>query len=165
MRRAAVAGLLAASCLVFAPHAHANDPVAAEAAFVEGRALMSAKRYAEACPKLEASHTLEPAVGTVLNLAECFAKIGRTASAWIRYREAAAMALEKNQHEREEIARSRARELEPKLCRLTIVATNREGLVVTRDGQTVAPAALGIAVPVDPGPHVVEARAPSSLPF
>lgn len=145
----------------------AHDSVAAEAAFAEARALMGQGRFAEACPKLEASYQLEPAVGTLLNLGDCFERVGRTASAWIRFRDAAAMAATQGQREREGVARQRAAALEPRLCRLVIKegARPRADLAVTRDGAPVARAALGIPVPVDPGAHTVEATAPGSSPF
>lgn len=138
--------------------AQGHDPVAAEAAFAEARALMQKGRFDEACPKLEASLSLDPALGTLLNLGDCYEKVGKTASAWLRYREAAALALEKGQREREQIARARITALEPKLCKLTVRVAEQPEITVTRDGATVLRAAYGIPVPVDPGPHVVEAR-------
>ena len=61
--------------------AQGHDPVAAEAAFAEARALMQKGRFDEACPKLEASLSLDPALGTLLNLGDCYEKVGKTASA------------------------------------------------------------------------------------
>ena len=142
-----------------------QDPVAAEAAFAEARSLMAQGRAAEACPKLEASYALDPAVGTLLNLGDCFERIGRTASAWVRFRDAAAMAVNQNQREREAVARARAAALEPRLCRLVIKGPERSDLAVMRDQVAVARPALGIPVPVDPGPHTIEATAPGAAPF
>lgn len=143
----------------------AHDAVAAEAAFAEARALIRQGKYTEACPKLETSYALDPALGTLLNLGDCFERTGRTASAWVRYREAAAMAVQQNQREREGIARDRIAALEPRLCRLVVEAADRPGLEVRRDGALVASAALGLPVPIDPGPHVVEASAPGGTAF
>ncbi len=36
---------------------------------------------------------------------------------------------------------------------------------VTLDGQSIGPAAYATTIPVDPGPHVVRARAPGATPF
>lgn len=137
----------------------AHDTAAAEAAFAEARTLMRQGSYAEACPKLEASFTLDPALGTLMNLSDCFERTGRTASAWVRYREAAAMAVQQGHREREVIARERVAALEPALCRLVIRSQHGPGLSVRRDGAVVDHAALGLPVPVDPGTHVVLARA------
>src|SRR6476661_10803784 len=77
-----------------------SDKTTAEALFGEGRRLMSAGRYAEACPKLEASLKLDSGVGTMLNLAECYEKNGQTASAWTEFREAVSAARDAGSKDR-----------------------------------------------------------------
>jgi hypothetical protein len=143
----------------------AHDTAAAEAAFAEARALIRKGQYAEACPRLEASFALDPALGTLLNLSDCFERTGRTASAWVRYREAAAMAVQQGHRERESIARGRIAAHEPKLCRLVVRTSHGPGLDVRRDGVVVERAALGLPVPVDPGTHVITADAPGASTF
>src|SRR3954465_9465866 len=69
-----------------------GNRAAAEALFNQGRDLMTAGKFVEACPKFEASQQLDPGLGTMLNLAECYEKTGRTASAWAEYREAIPLA-------------------------------------------------------------------------
>src|SRR5215471_10148564 len=84
-RYAAAALAIAGACLMSTPRAAAQvsteDRVAAESLFTDARRLMQAGDYEHACPKLEASRRLEPALGTTLNLADCYDKLGRTASA------------------------------------------------------------------------------------
>ncbi|MDB4937371.1 MAG: putative rane protein [Labilithrix sp.] len=145
-----------------AAHAQAGDTASALALFEEGKRLTAEGSYAEGCPKLEASYHLVQKLGTLLNLADCYEKAGKTASAWARFTEAATMADRASQQERAEFARAHAAALAPKLSRLaiTIAAPAPEGLEIRRDGAVVDPAAFGSAVPVDPGVHVVEARAP-----
>ena len=166
---AATAVLLVTTSVAFVRPAEAepvaHDTAAAEAAFAEARALIRRGQYAEACPKLEASFTLDPALGTLLNLSDCFERTGRTASAWVRYREAAAMAVQQGHREREAIARGRIAALEPQLCRLVVRTSSRPNLEVTRDGVVVDRAAIGLPVPVDPGAHVVTADAPGATRF
>jgi hypothetical protein len=146
--------------------AWADNKATAEALFSEGRALATAGNCAEAIPKFQASQKLDPGVGTLLNLAECFEKVGRTASAWAEYREVISLARAAGSKEREELATQKSKALEPKLSRLQIkVAGDAAGVAITRDGEPVQPAELGVAIPVDPGKHVIEASAPGKQPF
>src|SRR5687768_12013927 len=55
---------------------------AAEVAFDEAIALSEAGKYEEACSKFEESDRLDHAMNTLFNLADCYEKIGRIASAW-----------------------------------------------------------------------------------
>src|SRR5258707_11096102 len=134
----------------------AGDKATSEALFGDGRRLMSQGNYAQACPKFEASLKLDPGVGAMLNLADCYEKNGQTASAWAEFREASSAARAAGSRDREELSRQRASALEPKLSRLTIVA-GKQSAQVTRDGTPVDSAAFGTAMPVDPGKHVIEA--------
>jgi serine/threonine-protein kinase len=148
--------------------ADAADAAASEALFNRGRQLMSEGRYAEACPKLAESQRLDPGAGTALNLAECYEKQGKTATAWVTWLEAATLAKQAGQADREDFARGRAKALEGRLPRLLIeVAPNAAvaGLRVTRSGTEVREASFGIALPVDPGEQVVEASAPGYQPW
>ncbi|MEZ4374557.1 MAG: tetratricopeptide repeat protein [Polyangiaceae bacterium] len=142
------------------------QPAGADVLFDQGRALMDAKRYAEAAEKFEESYSLDPAIGTQLNLAECYVNLGRTASAWTTYRAAAAAAAQAGQRERERYASGKAKALESKLSRMTVaVGQPVEGLVVKRNGVDVPPALWGTAVPTDPGPVTIEASAPGYEPW
>jgi hypothetical protein len=67
-----------------------SDKAAAQALFDAGKRLLSERKYAEACPKLAESQRLDPAPGTLMNLADCYEKAGLTASAWATWLEAAA---------------------------------------------------------------------------
>src|SRR5687767_11843809 len=66
-----------------------GDAAASEALFREGRRLMKAGDYEGACPKLEESLRLDPALGTLFNLASCEEQLGRWATAWQHWRQAA----------------------------------------------------------------------------
>lgn len=147
--------------------AEAFDSAGAEVLFREGKQLMDQKNYTAACPKLAESYRLDPATGSLLALALCYERAGKLASAWVAYTDAAARAKREGQEDREQGARARARELEPKLARLVVnvEAPDTPDLVVTRDGVLLGAAALGSAIPVDQGQHVVEARAPGREPF
>jgi hypothetical protein len=138
----------------------ARADAAAEALFGEGRELMTAGKTAEACDRFQRSQLLEPKVGTLLNLGDCREREGQLAAAWAAFMEASSLAIRDNDEIRATEARRRASLLEPQLGSLTIKVTTVPGLAITRDGTPVAAAAWDSSVPVDPGTHVIEARAP-----
>jgi hypothetical protein len=124
---------------------------------------MAAGDVAAACPKFAESQRLAPGVGTTLNLALCYEEIGKTASAWSQYRQAAAAAHEKGQAERQTAAEARAARLEPLLLRATIAVVPQAGIEsveVKLDGRVLPKDLWGAPTPMDPGPHEVEASAP-----
>jgi hypothetical protein len=161
------ASLVAALAIaLFAPKVaraqSAEDKAAAESAFEEGKRLMSAHAYAEACPKFAESLRRDPGLGTMLGLADCFDKNGQTASAWGEFREAAGVAARKGD-KRESLARENAARLEPLLSKVVVrVSADADvrGLAIKRDGVEVERVAWGEAVPVDPGVHAIAASAP-----
>jgi len=156
LRASAIATWLLLSC----PHAHA-DPAAAEALFREGRALLERGEFNAACEKLEASNALESSAGTLLNLATCRLKQGKTATSWANFVSAERVARNQNRPDQALEAKRRADELEPRLSTLTLLASDAPpGLEVRRAGQVVHSASFGTPVPVDPGPLVIEVSAP-----
>lgn len=143
-----------------------SNAAIAETAFQRGKELMAEGKPAEACPKFEESHRLDPSVGALLNLGRCYEQLGRTASAWVRFKEGATLARTLGQTERESVARDLAAALEPKLSRVRIEATTRvQGMRVTRNGDDVGLALLGDPLPVDPGELTVEVTAPGYVPW
>jgi hypothetical protein len=149
--------------------AQAKDEAAAEALFREGKRLLALGSLAQACSKLDESHRLDPATGTLLALAACREQEGRTATAWAEYNDAAARARRDGRGDRERVARERAASLEAKLSKLTVVvsedARTAPGLVVQSDGVALGQAAWGTPIPVDPGDHLVEATATGKAPW
>jgi serine/threonine-protein kinase len=147
----------------------AADKASAEALFDAALQLMKQGNYAEACPKLENSQRIDPGVGTLLYLGECYERVGRTASAWATFREAASQAEASGQAKRAKAARERIAKLEPELSYLTIeVAEGTRtllGLHIRRDGAEAGTGIIGAAVPVDPGPVKVEVSAPEHESF
>ena len=147
-----------------APDPSEGGSAAAESLFQEARKLMDAKRFGEACPKLVASHKLAPAVGTLLNLADCYERGGQLASAWARFHEAIALAQRLGRPDREKTARERADRLEARLIKLTIKGSE-PGVEVKLDGNVLDPTVLGTPVPIDPGKHTIDASAKGKKPF
>jgi serine/threonine-protein kinase len=141
-----------------------SDKAAAEGLFDQGRAAMQEGDFNKACGLLERSQHIDPAVGTLLYLAECFEKSGRTASAWATFREAADAATAVKDTQRARTGRERAQRLEPLLSRLTIqVAPETQqlaGLVIDQRDKQLQPALFNVPVPTDPGEYPITATAP-----
>jgi len=168
LERALLVAVLVTSVPLRARAAGSDNSAAAQALFDEAKAQMAAGHYDRACPALEESEKLDPALGTVLNLADCYEKAGRTASAWSKFVEAAGKAEKSRHPDAERVAKDRARALEKRLAKLTISVTaadSEPGLEVLRDGVNVGAAEFGLAIPVDPGSHTVTARAPGRKPW
>jgi hypothetical protein len=147
----------------------AADKAAAEGLFDQGRASMQEGDFAKACGLLERSQHIDPGVGTLLYLAECYEKSGRTASAWATFREASDAADAAREPVRARTGRDRAARLEPILSRLTIhVAPEVQqiaGLTIERSGRPLQPAVWNVPVPVDPSDYEVKASAPGYEPW
>lgn len=164
-------GALVAACLpliLASPcHAQGGGPAQraeAEALYGEAVVALERKDHATACPMLEKVVQLWPqGIGAKLTLAECHEEAGRLATAWRAYTAAADAARAAGQADRERRARARAKALEPRLARLTLVVPERlralPGLTIWRDGEPIAPAAWGTPSPVDRGSRLVEATA------
>jgi hypothetical protein len=168
--RSTIAGSwLAISFLLFVSIARADaNSTLAESLFSEGRQLMKAGKIAEACPKFEESYRLDPAGGTLLNVALCHEKAGRTATAWAELKDARAAARKDGRADREKLATEHLEKIEPTLSKLTvIVAPDAEvtGLEIRVDNTVIGKAVRGTALPFDPGSHVVTATAPGKKPW
>ena len=162
IRRATVVATLAALGLFARPAAAQKSE--ADKLFDEGAALMKENKFSEACAKFAESNRLDPEVGGLLWLADCYERNGQTASAYNAYKDAQKMAVErKDKKQRDKVAQRHMDDIEPHLTKLSIIVppdTRPEGLVVTRDGKPVAASAFGVAVAVDPGSYTITATAP-----
>lgn len=167
--RARALGAFAVGAIVLAASAARADDkaAAAEVLFEEAKRLVAQGDYAHACPKLEESQKLDPGVGTLYRLGDCYEHVGRTASAWAAFREVAASTKSAGQQARAEDARKRAEALERSLarCEIKVAAPETPGLVVKRGGAEIGRGQWNVALPVDPGELVVQASAPGRRPY
>ncbi len=165
-RRSLACAPLLALALTFGHEAEAQqaspaDHALAEALFRDGRKLLAEGNVPAACAKLAESQRIAPALGTLLNLAVCHTEEGKTATAWAEFAQAMAQASHAGDQEREQFAREHAQSLEPHLSKVVLTADALpSGLEVRLDGEALGAAVFGSAIPVDPGKHTVEARAP-----
>ncbi|HEY3818869.1 MAG TPA: hypothetical protein VGL81_16975 [Polyangiaceae bacterium] len=153
-----LAGLFSSAVVVSATRAEAADPVTAEALFREGRRAIEAGNYVVACAKFEESNRLDPAPGTLLNLADCEEGRGQLARAWQHFQQLYEELPPTD--ERRAIADSRARSLGRRTPKLRIVLSSLLPVTVKRDDTVLGPASLGASQPVDPGRHVIVVSSP-----
>lgn len=149
--------------------AHAQTQGAqAEALFRQGKALMTAGKYADACAAFDASQKLEPNVSTVLNQANCREKNGQLATAWGLYLEAERQtrgASDDAGKQMYSVATDHVGKLEPRLSTLAINVPDEVkvgGLEILRDNEPVDPGAWNKALPVDGGTYKITAHAPGN---
>jgi hypothetical protein len=174
-KRLAVWSLASAAILAHAltaETASAQSPstnrVLAEALFREGRELMDAGNVPEACAKFAESYRLDRALGTLLNLALCHEKEGKTATAWSEFSDAASEAAAEKD-DREAFAKKHATALGSDLPRVQLsVAEPTRGLAsleIQIDKSTLGRSAWTSTIPLDPGDHEVAATAEGKKPF
>lgn len=150
-----------AAVVAAAPRARASD---AEDLFREAVRLLEAGNVHAACDKLAQSQALEPAAGTLLNLADCYERDGKQALALSTFMRARAAARTRNRTDWVKTSGERIAALEARVPKLEIVAPNVPGLRILLDGTDVGEDALRDGARVDVGTHVLEATAPGRVP-
>ncbi len=156
--------LISGSALAGAPGG--AERAAAESLFRQANELSATGEFSAACPKYEASQKLDPALGTMLRLADCWDRIGRSASAWALFLEAASLSSKLDESEREQIARQRALSLEERLTKVTLKADfdMPQGYELSLGGTVIDPSIWSSPIPIDPGTITLSARAPGYEP-
>lgn len=148
-------------------HADADSRALAVQLFDEAERLFESKQVAQACPKYAESYRLDPQLGVLIYLAECYEKNAQLASAWGSFREAEELAQRRGD-QRGDHARERAAALEPRLSYLVIqvpTSARLTGLEILRDGAPVARVMWDARAAIDGGTHRIIARAPGYKPW
>lgn len=153
--------------------AQSPDPgrvAAAQALYEAATADLDAGRTAQACRTLEEVVRLVPSgLGAKLTLGDCYAALGKRASAWSQYTAVESLATAAGQLDRASRAAEKAAALRPALATLTVevpVALRTvPGLTITRDGVPVGDVQWGVAIPADAGVHHLVFEAPGHEPF
>jgi hypothetical protein len=147
--------------------ARAGDPAAADALFKEALALLDEGKWSEACPKFKASFDFDPSVSTLINLARCSEHDGKLATAWGQLAEAQRLNLDAPAGPRRSQLEAHIKKLSDalstRLPRVRLVlagAAPQAEVAMARDGVALPASALGQALPLDPGEHVVSVAAP-----
>jgi hypothetical protein len=155
--------ILALSVLMAVPtaaNAQPRDAAAADALFRAGRAAADRGDFATARTKFSQSQRLDPAPGTLFNIADCEEKLGLVASAWEHFVTATQQLPPGD--DRIAWARRRIEALGRRVphLKVTLSPAAPPDAKVTRDGIEVRAATLGTAVSVDPGTHELVLVAP-----
>ena len=141
-----------------APLAYA-DTSNAEGLFQEGLGAMKKNDYPAACDFFDKSNKADASPGTQINLAICYEKQKKWASAWTWYRSAAGLAHQREQGTREASATESAKRIEPQLHYVVVAVKNPPtDMNVKRDGADITVNAGGrdVPLPIDPGTHSLE---------
>jgi len=141
----------------------------ARSAATQGVKAYEAGDYAQAVDLFQRAESLVHAPPHLLYMARGHEKLGHLVTARELYnkiiRETLPPSAPQAFRDAQEAAAEEIRAVEPRLARLTVTVTVPPGVVpaVTMDGKEVPAALLGVARPVDPGEHVVEAKADGYL--
>ena len=164
------------AALGFVPRGAAADPTplppsdadfkAAEALFDEARALLDAGKLNEACERFDESLAKNPnAVGTLINVAKCQARLGKIASAVATFTSARDHAREAHDEPYIAAAQENIDRLAPFVPHLSLAFADRAAdLVITVDDRAVALSASA-DVPLDPGAHDLAVKEPGHKPY
>lgn len=176
-RAAALAVCLTASgipaaALAQTPPSAAATPaaVAAQGRFDRGRALFQQDHFAEALPEFRASLELFRSPNTRLYVGLCLQRLGRFAEAYAELSRTVAeagdlVATDRRYEGARDLARRTLAEVEPRVAQLSVRVVDPPPGVTVHAGSTVLDrAALGVAIPFDPGEVAVVAEAPGFLP-
>lgn len=133
---------------------------AAEALFEEGRSALAASDLDTACARFRESNRLDPAVGTLLNLADCEERRGKLATAWTLFRSAKSQLAASD--DRLAITQQRLTELEPRVPKLVLsLAPGAPPETRARvAGAELGSASFGVPLPLDPGDYELVVSAP-----
>lgn len=141
--------------------ARAQQPeAAAEALFRAGRDATRQGDALRACDRYRESYRLEPALGTLFNIASCELSLGQLSEAWRHFQDVA-HALPANDP-RLPIANDRLAELDRRLPRLTIAraAGAPADLELWIGDVQLGAASFGVPLPMDPGHYTIKTRCP-----
>ncbi len=174
MRIRGLSGL--APCFVIlsmAAGATAQDKDAAGALFDKGVEDMNAGRFDAACPAIAESHRLDPLPGVLYTLADCESQRNRSATAtalfddylrWVQTMMPEQKAKHADRAKKAELKKAAMAKDVPTLT-ITLSSGTPSDAKVFRDGTSQGAEMLRIAVPIDPGEHIVKAELPNGRVF
>jgi exonuclease VII small subunit len=148
-----------AAALVFAlvTPAYADDLEKAQELFEKGRALVAEDNYKDACPLFEEALGLGAGIGTELNLASCWAKIGRLVDAKKLFEVILGKTKTPEMAKARQVAEQNIADLDERMPKLQIErGALSSSATIYLDGVELVDTSEPI--PVDPGKHEIEAE-------
>lgn len=128
--------------------------------FNRGLAHIDAGEVEAACEAFRESLRLSPGNGTRYQLASCYERQGKLATAWGLFQRVLVESQRSHNDARVVSVQQRLTALEPQVPRLRVDVTKPAArLDVRRNGDRLGPPQWNSAVPVDPGNYTIEARA------
>jgi tetratricopeptide (TPR) repeat protein len=132
-RAALIAGLLLLGSVAHAQPAQTPQQKEADEAFKKGRDLLKQGNFIDACDEFNKSHRLDPANGTLFNIAQCSEQIGRLATAASAYRE---LIKKDTNAERLALSRKALAALEPRIPKIVAKIDNPpKNILITLDSK------------------------------
>lgn len=163
-----VRALAGALLLASAARAQVPGEEIARRAFEEGVALEKKGDFAAALTKFKESEQIKATLGNRYHKAYCLEMTGKLASSLTEYEAVEKAARDANKTDLVEAARSRLEPLRPRVPQVSVkhAASPPKDAEVQLDGTALAAALLdGKSFRVDPGEHVITARAAEREPF
>lgn len=144
--------------------AQPRNPQAATEFFAHGREAVKKSDFAAAARFFAESQSLDPKVGTLLNLADSEEHVSQLASARQHWQQAVDLAHSLGD-ERENLAKDRFVAVDKRVPKLTLKAPANApaGMTVKRDGVEFGAVGYGIPLPADPGEHTIMISAPGRV--
>jgi hypothetical protein len=147
-----------------APNAQTRNRLA------EALRLLKADKPAAACPMLEEIVTSAPQYSAAkLSLADCYVQVGKLVSATRLYSILEQEASDRGQDTARRIAANKRVAIESRISHVRVIVPEilqtAKDLIILRDGERLVSAQWGVAMPVDRGPHTIEARLPGETPW
>lgn len=144
-------------------HAGPKESQLAEARsrFQQALALQAAGDWSGALALLEKVASVASTAQVHFNIALCQEKLGKLSAALGNYRIAASLAHQANVADVEKQSTEKLADIEGRLPKLVITRGSNAGAAqILLDGTELGTSAIGRELPVDPGPHQIEARPP-----
>jgi hypothetical protein len=135
--------------------------------FSEALQLAKDGEFAEAVAKFKASYQLDPTLGTLLGLAMSEEKAGLVASSYAHYNELLDLSRQAGDSKREQQARAGIEDTKSRLPWLALSTSTPlpEQSVIQLDEREIPLAAVGSALPLDPGEHSLHVKTPDGASF